>query len=134
MILDKFVFAAALVAIPVSAAAQEASVPPLPQSAPVDDVKLSIEQQTALRCSAAFAVVAQGQANGNAAAQAYPDLSQRGREYMVRNMARLMDQASLDRTGVSRLLSAQVQQLWDEEDAIAAIMPPCLSLLDATGL
>ena len=134
MILRKLTFAIGLAALSHSSIAQQTAPPPLSQTMPEPDIKLSIEQQTALRCSAAFAVVAHGQANGNEAAQAYPVISQRGREYMVRNMAKLMDEASLDRTGVSRLLSAQVQELWDREEAIAEVMPPCLSLLDATGL
>lgn len=108
---------ALLVAVPTSA-----QTPPL-----------TMEQSTALRCSAAFALVAHGQANGNTDALKYPALGERGREYMVRSSARIMDDTGMTRDQVAAALSAEAQKLWDEE-LLAKVMPPCLALLDASGL
>ena len=80
------------------------------------------------RCGAAFALVAEGQANGNAEALAYPPLAERGREFFVQAGARLMDEAGLTREELSSVLSAEAQALWDE-DALDAVMPACLPLL-----
>lgn len=97
------------------------------------EVALSLEQQTALRCSAAFAMVASGQARGEAGMARYPALGARGREYMVRSSARLMDDAGLTREQIAGMLEAEVLAL-REEGRLDAIMPPCLALLDASGL
>ena len=94
---------------------------------------LSLEQQTALRCSAAFALVAHGQDNGNTQALAYPPLQERGREFMVLSMAKLMDDTGLDRDAVSELLSLEAQQLADEGN-LADVMPACLLLLESAGI
>ena len=96
-------------------------------------VALSLEQQTALRCSAAFAMVASGQARGEADMVRYPALGTRGREFMVRSSARLMDDAGLTRDQIATMLEAEVLAL-REQERLAAIMPPCLALLDASGL
>ena len=95
---------------------------------------LNAQQAATLRCSAALAVVAQGQANGKAAALAYPPLGERGREFFVRTTARLMDELQLDRDGVSALVSREAQQLWDEEGLLEQVMPSCLALLEASGV
>ena len=58
---------------------------------------MSLEQQMLLRCSAAFAIVADQQARGLASAGAYPPMAQRGREFFVRSSARLMDELHLPR-------------------------------------
>ena len=97
------------------------------------DVALSLEQQTALRCSAAFAMVASGQARGETGMARYPALGARGREYMVRSSARLMDDAGLTREQIAVMLEAEVLAL-REEGRLEAIMPPCLAMLDASGL
>ena len=114
--------------------AQSESMPMVDPAAEAMADRLTMEQQTALRCSALFAIVARQQANGNAEALAYPDVATRGREYMVRSMARLMDEEGLDRATVSRLLSAQAQALWDNGQALDEMVPPCLSLLEVSGL
>lgn len=103
------------------------------QSAPATTPELSLEQRTSLRCAAAFAIVADGQANGNPAAQAWPALGERGKEFFVRASAQVMDQAGLDRGQISAILSAEAQKLWDE-GTIDDVMPGCLLLLDASGI
>ena len=95
---------------------------------------LNAQQSATLRCSAAFAIVAQGQANGNTAAQAYPPLAERGREFFVRTAARLMDELQLDRAEISALVSREAQQLWDEDGLLDQVMPSCLALLEASGV
>lgn len=94
---------------------------------------VSLEQQAALRCSAAFAIVSAGQERGNEAALAYPLLGERGKEYFVRSMAKVMEETGIGREQVSALVSKSAQELWDK-DAIRDAMPSCLLLLDASGL
>nr|WP_240048848.1 hypothetical protein [Parerythrobacter lutipelagi] len=96
-------------------------------------LQLSLEQQTALRCSAAFAIVADGQTRGNAKAARFPPLGQRGREFFVRASARLMDETGMDREAVAALLSMEARKL-REDDTLEDAMPACLLLLDASGL
>lgn len=107
---------------------------PTPAPAPA----LSLEQQSGVRCAAAFALVAQAQAQaqstGDAGALEYPALGERGREFFVRTAARLIDETGLDRDGVARLLSAEAGRLAQEEGALDRAMPPCLMLLEASGL
>lgn len=110
------------------APARPTTSPPTPAPA------LSLEQQSGLRCAAAFALVAQGQAAGDAEALAYPSLEERGREFFVRTAARLIDETGLDRDGVARLLSAEATRLAQEDGAIEQTMPACLLLLEASGL
>ncbi|WP_240956918.1 hypothetical protein [Pseudopontixanthobacter vadosimaris] len=93
---------------------------------------LTLEHRTALRCAAAFAITANLQQQGKAAAD-YPPLAERGREFFVRSAARVMDDTGLDRAGVANVLTAEAQELADA-DARAAIMPACLLLLDASGV
>jgi len=115
--------ALSIAAAPGQANAQEAA----------DAPQLSLEQLTAMRCSAAFAIVAVRQAQGDADALAYPALAERGREFLVRSSAQLMDEAELSRETVATLLQAEAQKL-SEADKISQIMPSCLLLLDASGL
>lgn len=114
------------------------AVPAPAQEAPP---QLSLEQQTLLRCSAAFAIVASEQARGVESALGYPPLGERGREYFVRASARLMDDLSLTREQVAALLKAEVERLQGlaieaEEPAqlVDSIMQPCLLSLTASGL
>jgi hypothetical protein len=113
-------------------ALQSAPAQPLAPQAPAP--ALSLEQQSGLRCAAAFALVAQAQSAGNAEALEYPALGQRGREFFVRTAARLIDETALDRDGVARLLSAEAARLAQEDGALDRAMPPCLMLLEASGL
>ena len=93
-----------------------------------------MEQQTALRCSAAFALVARMQAAGDTSVQDFPAMGSRGKEFMVRSMARLMDEKGYDRAAISRLLTEQVQELQANRDALDAVMPACQLLLEGAGI
>lgn len=113
----------ALAAMPATALAQT----PLMTT---DVPQLSLDHRMLVRCSAAFAIVANGQENGSADALRYPDLSQRGREFFVRASAQVMDEAGLDREQISAALSAEAQDLRDN-DSVDAVMPVCQNLLPA---
>ena len=105
------------------AAPASAQVAPPPQ--------LSLEHRMLLRCSAAFALVAYRQDAGDASAQQYPPLKQRGSEFFVRASARVMDEAKLDRAANGEALKVEAQALL-QGGALAAIMPACLSALEAS--
>jgi len=92
--------------------------------------ELSLEHRMLLRCSAAFALVANRQATGDVDAARSPPLKQRGSEYFVRASARVMDEAGLDRNAVGAALRTEAQALL-QDGTLAAIMPACLSALDA---
>ncbi len=116
-----------------SAGAQGADVP---APAPTPDTRVTIQQltvgqQTSLRCAAAFAIVAARQTNGGGAQ--YPDLTERGREFFVRSTAGVMDDSGLGRDDVAAILTKEAATLEDDR-ALAALMPPCLLLLDASGV
>lgn len=112
----RFLLPFALIVLPGTAMAQEA------------EPDLTLEQRMLVRCSAAFALVANGQENGNEAALTYPDVRQSGREFFVRSSARLMDEAGLTREQVAALLSEAAQDIWDN-GSLDAVMPACLPLL-----
>ena len=94
---------------------------------------LTLEQQTAIRCSAAFAIVAEGQGRDAARMRAYPELGTRGREFFVISAARIMDETRRSRSDVAQLLEAEARKL-RAEGQLEATMPACLLLLDASGL
>ncbi len=108
----------ALIATPIAVAAQDAA----PQ--------LSLEHRTLVRCSAAIAMVAQGQATAQEDALRYPDLRERGREFFVRATAQVMDEAGLDRTQIEAALATHAQDIWNN-GTIDEVMPSCLALLPA---
>lgn len=110
--------ALALLAAPLAAIAQT----PPPQ--------LSLDHRMLVRCSAAFAIVANGQDNGNEAALRYPAMEERGREFFVRASAQVMDEAGLDREQIAAALSAEAQDIRDN-GTLDEVMPVCLSLLPA---
>lgn len=110
--------ALALLVVPFSAQAQV----PAPQ--------LSLDHRMLVRCSAAFAVVAFGQENGNEDALRYPPMQDRGREFFVRASARVMDEAGLDREQIEAALSSEAQDMRDN-GTLDEVMPVCLSLLPA---
>ncbi len=95
--------------------------------------ELTSENRAVLRCSAAFAMVSHGQTNGNADALKWPELGTRGREFFVRALAGLMDDTGLNRDGVSQLVSAEAQRLWDAGE-INDVMPACLLMLETSGV
>ena len=105
-----------------SALAQEAAPPPAP---------LTLPQATALKCSAAFALGAAAQGRGEG--REWPALAERGREFMVQSSARIMDETGRSRDAVALELTAQAKAL-TAPGALAAAMPACLLLLDASGL
>jgi hypothetical protein len=115
-----FLFAALAALLPLPATAQE---PP----------QLDLEQKMLVRCSAAFALAANMQENGDRSLGEIPELRARGREYFVRAMASLMDAEALDREAVAALLSVEVTAL-AEGDTLARTMPACLASLEASGL
>ena len=92
---------------------------------------LSLQQSTALKCSAAFALGAAMQARGEGSE--WPRLAERGREFFVRASAQIMDETGRTRDQVAAELSGKAKQL-GEPGALAAAMGPCLLLLDASGL
>lgn len=120
-----FIALAALVAVTASPlAAQEAAAAP----------DLTMEQQTALRCGVAFAVVAQAQKAGDPSVAQYPSVGERGREFFVRTTASLMEQTGAGREAIGMLVIREVKALTDDPAAVEAVMPACTMLLDASGL
>ena len=95
--------------------------------------ELTLDQRTALRCAAAFALGAEAQARGDPQAAELPPLGQRGREYFVRLSARIMDETGLPREAIARVLAQEAETLVRTGQRHAAV-PPCLILLDAAGL
>ncbi|MXP26196.1 hypothetical protein GRI39_09125 [Altererythrobacter indicus] len=95
--------------------------------------KLTLQDSTLMRCSAAFAMVSSQQDDNDADAKNYPPLNERGREYFVRAMAEVMDHTGLDRAGIVDLLRAQMVEL-AKPGKLDEAMPPCLLSLESTGL
>jgi hypothetical protein len=102
---------------------------------------LDMEQQTLLRCSAMFALVAGEQAKGDKAALGYPPLGERGREYFVITAAKLTHELRVPRETVLALLNREVSRVQAERSGAAnkaqitdRIMKSCLLSLSASGL
>ena len=130
--------AAMAVSLPSSVLAQEGAAD---LEAPSEPPSLTLEQQTLLRCSAAFAIVSAEQDRGEASALAYPPMQQRGQEYFVRAGARLMDELSLSREAVQQLFQAEAQSLQERQEGspqgerlLSSVRGPCLLSLEASGL
>lgn len=130
----RFLFPLALIATPAAVQAQTPTPAPTPthgQARPEieqADPQLTLEQRAMMRCSAAFAITAFRQDNGDAAALRFPDMSARGQEFFVRAIARLMDETGLNRSEVEALLSSEARRIAGEGD-LAQVVRPCLSLL-----
>lgn len=108
-------------------AAAAIALPAAAQTAP----QLSLDHRMLLRCSAAFALVAyRQQANDPDYAQ-YPPLKERGGEFFVQASARVMDEAGLDRPAISAALENEARELV-QGGTLAAVMPVCLTALEAT--
>lgn len=90
--------------------------------------ELSLQHRTLVRCSAAFALVASGQENGDAEAQTFPPLEKRGRDFFIRANARVMEEAGLDRAGIEQALRAEASAIIVER-SIGTVMQSCLPLL-----
>ena len=116
----------------VSAVVALAAVPAAAQQ-PAPAPQLTAEQQTLLHCSATFAIVSGRQHAGDKEALAFPDITARGREYFVRALVQLMDEAGLDHDTVARLVQAEAAKLQDSPDLLKQ-MPACLASLDASKL
>lgn len=113
-------------------AALAAQLPPATDNAPLPG--LSLEQETALRCSSAFAIVASEQAKG-AGVTGWPQLGARGREYFVRTGARLMDETGATRPAISALFARSATDLragGQLSSRLQSLRQPCLALLDLT--
>ena len=106
--------------------AQAASPPALPA--------LTLEQASALRCSVAFGLVHKGQNAGDAAMAGYPLMAQRGQEFFVRTAAKLMDELGADRDTIMALVQHESGELSSSPERLDEVMPPCLMMLDASGL
>lgn len=113
----------ALVAAPLPLLAQPA--PALPT--------LNLEQETAVRCGAAFAIVASEQARGSVVAAKWPALGDRGREFFVRTGARLMDETGATRPQVQALFARAAMNLRADPASLPgrleSLRDPCLGLL-----
>ncbi|MBS0475184.1 MAG: hypothetical protein JSR28_08545 [Proteobacteria bacterium] len=121
----RILFAAlAFAAIPIPVSAQP--VPPLPT--------LDLEQETTVRCAAAFAIVSSEQGKGSGIAAQWPALGTRGREFFVRTGAQLMDETGATRPQVQALFARAAGELRADPQALSAklegLRAPCLSLLD----
>ena len=121
----------AMLAVSLQAAPVPAAPPATTPANPT--AQLSLEQRTALRCAAAFALGAEAQARGDPQAANLPPLAQRGREYFVRLSARIMDDTGLPRGAIAAALVTEAEQLVSRDERHSAV-PPCLVLLDAAGL
>lgn len=127
---------ASALAFAAPAAAPSPAPPPAPPptvAAAAPSPQLSLQQQTGLRCAAAFAVVAARQERGDRAAQAWPAMNPRGKEFFVRTGARLMDETGMTREQLGTLFAAEATVLTDQQ-TLGEIMPGCLLLLDASGI
>ena len=101
------------------------------QPAPVP--QLTEEQRTLLHCSATFAIVSGRQHAGDKEALAFPDITTRGREYFVRALVELMDEAHLDRDTIVKAVQAEAARLQDSPELLKG-MPACLASLEASKL
>lgn len=123
MTMPRTAFAAVLMLLSASAQGQNADLP-----------RLNLEQETAVRCSAAFAIISSEQARGTPLAAGWPPLGSRGREYFVRTGARLMDETGATRPQVQALFARSAADLRASGAGLAArlegLRGPCLSLLN----
>ena len=95
--------------------------------------QLTDDQRTLLHCSATFALVSGRQHAGDKDALAFPDITQRGREYFVRAMVELMDQAGLDHDAIKALVAEEADTV-QEPEVLYKQMPACLASLQASRL
>ncbi|MDG6080152.1 hypothetical protein E3U23_13235 [Erythrobacter litoralis] len=103
-----------------------------PQAEPPAPLALTMQQQTALRCSIAIAMGAERQRTGGGDAD-WPDLTERGREFFVRSLAQLMDDTGMSREALMQAAAGEAADLQDGEN-LHQVMPACLLMLNASGL
>jgi len=106
------------------------TVAPAASAASVAARPLQPDERMGLRCGAAFALVAAGQARGDAAMKAYPPMATRGREFFVRLSAQLIDDAGLTREAVAAAAGQEADDL-RRNGGPGPIMPVCLRILNA---
>ena len=99
---------------------------------PTSLADLPITQATAPRCGIAFAIVQGWQDQADPRGEEWPAIDQvKGREFFVVAMARLIDDYNLTNEDVTRLTRAEVERLSAQNgEAVIAMMPACLTLLD----
>lgn len=127
-------FAASLVAQApgIPAASQGGDAP----AVAVELAPLPLDQQTALRCSAAIAIATERQRAGKETPADWPNLleNERGREFFVRSLAKVMDETGLTRDGIAAHGRKEAKELLGEPGRLEEIMPACLALLELSGL
>jgi hypothetical protein len=101
----------------------------------IDD--LPIEQAATARCAVAYVTINRWQKTGDARGVGYPDAEKAGgREFFVRAMARLMDDAALTRDDIAAL--ALDADKWNDTlegaERLKAMMPACELMKSAAGL
>lgn len=96
--------------------------------------RLTLVQEAAVRCGAAFAIVSADQARGVPIA-GWPPLGVRGKEFFVRTGARVMDETGATRDQVQALFARAASELVVGTPAPTArlelLRGPCLSMLAA---
>jgi hypothetical protein len=117
----------------ISVALAFAVAAPAAAQQPAPAPQLTDEQRTLLHCSATFAIVSGRQHAGDKAALALPDITTRGREYFVRALVELMDEAHLDHDTIVKLVQDEAARLQDSPDLLKD-MPACLASLEASKL
>jgi hypothetical protein len=95
--------------------------------------QLTLQQQTSLRCSAAFALVQRDRNAGTADHAEYPEMEVRGKEFFVRAGAQIMEETGAGREQFEAMVFAEIEAL-SEPQRLAEVMPGCLLLLDASGI
>ncbi|NNC53195.1 MAG: hypothetical protein HKO08_09185 [Erythrobacter sp.] len=96
---------------------------------------LTLEQQTNFRCGVAFGLVAGGQDAGYERALVFPPMEPRGEEFFVRVTAQIMEDNRFTHDVVNALVNREMASFQGEGfEAVEAIMPACLTLLDASGI
>lgn len=95
--------------------------------------RLNDDHRAALRCAAAFAIVATEQASGDAL-DGWPPLAVRGKQFFADTGERVTREAKISREAVRDLIAADVRALQvsaDPDAALSALTRPCLARLDA---
>ncbi len=101
--------------------------------APYQPVNLNAQERASLRCSLTFALISARQDEGNPEALQWPLLEDRGQEFFVQTIARIMQNHNLDNEQVGKLLGEHMSQLASPAE-LETIMPACLTLLETSGL
>ena len=104
-------------------------------AAPAELPPLTMEQQTSFRCGVAFGLLAGAQKAGLEEAMAYPAIEPRGQEFFVRVTARIMEDERFTREVLKGLVDAELDHFgFDSFATVEAVLPACLTLLDASGI